>query len=335
VQIDQIQKNKTKGMVIESSLQKCETYDSMLLLLNTKTWTSDHKKELVEDVVKAMRMGMHIICAHEAPGLGDDTVSSRNACPFELMFDVTPKFLSSGDANLYKTIAIPLKGEQWREPGLVLLADKIAKLPDEPCELSEKLEKLLDDKLEKIDEVFESLEQGTVETHPTVNPQRPEVPTTAATSHRHQAPPLENDNAGTQAVMIPEQQAAQVAEIHRALVEIARKLPQLEGSLESVETQNMGRHCNHAEPRRQEAWEVNPETILQIDQLSQQLSQAWRNLGTASGSERNNWLLEVEELKRQLLAAQGPLPQVFRERDSFSDALQHVDSDINRHLICL
>jgi len=135
--------------------------------------------------------------------------------------------------------------------------------------------------------------------------------------------------------MIPEQQAAQVAEIHRALVEIARKLPQLEGSLESVETQNMDRHRNHAEPRRQEAWEVNPDTILQIDQLSQQLSQAWRNLGTASGSERNNWLLEVEELKRQLLAAQGPLPQVFRERDSFSDALQHVDSDINRHLICL
>jgi len=97
----------------------------------------------------------------------------------------------------------------------------------------------------------------------------------------------------------------------------------------------MGRHCNHAEPRRQEAWEVNPETILQIDQLSQQLSQAGRNLGTASGSEKKNWLLTVEELQRQLLAAQGPLPQVFRERDSFSDALQHVDSDINRHLICL
>jgi len=152
------------------------------LLLHTTTWTSDHKQELVEDVVKAMRMGMHIICAHEAPGLGDDTVF-QECLPFELMFDVTPTFLSSGDANLYKTIAIPLKGEQWREPGLVLLADKIAKLPDEPCELSEKLEKLLDDKLEKIDEVFESLEQGTVETHPTVNPQRPEVPTTAATSH--------------------------------------------------------------------------------------------------------------------------------------------------------
>jgi hypothetical protein len=52
----------------------------------------------------------------------------RHECDFALMFrsDWTPDHLQSGPTNLYKEIALALKGAEWRTPGLVALARKIA-----------------------------------------------------------------------------------------------------------------------------------------------------------------------------------------------------------------
>jgi hypothetical protein len=40
--------------------------------------------------------------------------------------DWTPAHLTGGPMNLYKEIAIALKGLEWRKPGLVALASKLA-----------------------------------------------------------------------------------------------------------------------------------------------------------------------------------------------------------------
>ena len=52
----------------------------------------------------------------------------RHECEFALMFrsDWTPDHLQSGPTNLYKEIALAFKGAEWRAPGLVALASKIA-----------------------------------------------------------------------------------------------------------------------------------------------------------------------------------------------------------------
>jgi len=52
----------------------------------------------------------------------------RFACEFGLMFDDdwTPAHLTGGPTNLYKEIALALKGAEWRQPGFVAFASKLA-----------------------------------------------------------------------------------------------------------------------------------------------------------------------------------------------------------------
>ena len=45
--------------------------------------------------------------------------------------DWTPSHLQGGPANLYKEIALALKGAEWRKPGLVAVAFKVAAGGDE------------------------------------------------------------------------------------------------------------------------------------------------------------------------------------------------------------
>ena len=72
-----------------------------------------------------MRLGVRIYCIHEFPSV---VGPQRHACDFALMFDDewTPQHLKSGPANLYKDIALALKGAEWRRPGLVAFASKLA-----------------------------------------------------------------------------------------------------------------------------------------------------------------------------------------------------------------
>jgi len=100
--------------------------DHMLVLLDDRTWTSNAATAaLVEHIHEAMRVGVHVSCVHEFPAV---VGPPRHECEFGLMFsdEWTPPHLTSGSTNLYKEIALALKGNEWRKPGLVALASKLA-----------------------------------------------------------------------------------------------------------------------------------------------------------------------------------------------------------------
>ena len=100
--------------------------DHMLLLLDKRTWTSGEvTAKLVDDIHAALRAGVHILCVHEFPSV---VGPPRHECEFSHMFDDgwTPRHLADGPMNLYKEIALALKGDEWRQPGLVAVAAKIA-----------------------------------------------------------------------------------------------------------------------------------------------------------------------------------------------------------------
>jgi len=100
--------------------------DHMLVLLDERTWTSGaDTAKFVRHIHMALRIGVHIFCVHEFPAV---VGPHRHACDFAQMFndDWTPAHLTGGPANVYKEIDLTLKGEEWRQPGLVALATKVA-----------------------------------------------------------------------------------------------------------------------------------------------------------------------------------------------------------------
>jgi hypothetical protein len=106
--------------------KKLEECDHMLVLLDERTWTSGATTDgLVDDIHVAMAKGVHILCVHEFPSV---VGPARHECEFALMFndDWTPPHMVSGPTNLYKEIALALKGAEWRKPGLVALAAKLS-----------------------------------------------------------------------------------------------------------------------------------------------------------------------------------------------------------------
>ena len=99
--------------------------DHMLVLLDDRTWTSgESTAKFVEHIHVAMRKGVHLNCVHEFPSV---VGPFRHECEFALMFsdDWTPSHLTGGQTNLYKEIALALKGVEWRQPGLVAMASKL------------------------------------------------------------------------------------------------------------------------------------------------------------------------------------------------------------------
>jgi len=122
----------TKGKKVSAVLtfttdvRKLADCDHMLVLLDERTWTSGaDTAKFVEHIHSAMRIGVHITCVHELPSV---VGPHRHACDFTMMVhdDWTPAHLLGGQTNLYKEMDVALKGEEWREPGLVALANEIA-----------------------------------------------------------------------------------------------------------------------------------------------------------------------------------------------------------------
>jgi hypothetical protein len=119
------------GKHVGDSAVVVQKSEAMLLHLTADTWADEARsKRLAADVVEAMRKRLRIILAHEMPGVDD---AKRHACNFELFFSEvdghshTPRFLK--DANLYSTIAAPLKGGVFREISFGLLMRGIAEAP--------------------------------------------------------------------------------------------------------------------------------------------------------------------------------------------------------------
>ena len=107
-------------------MAKLAECDHMLVLLDERTWTSGETTAwLVEHIHEAMRAGVHLNCVHEFPSV---VGPPRHECEFGLMFgdDWTPRHLTGGKMNIYKEIALALKGIEWRQPGMVAFASKLA-----------------------------------------------------------------------------------------------------------------------------------------------------------------------------------------------------------------
>ena len=99
--------------------------DHMLVLLDSRTWTSgETTTKLIEEIESAISAGIHLLCVHEFQSV---VGPARHECDFALMFDrLDADHLQAGATNLYKEIALALKGAEWRVPGLVALASRIA-----------------------------------------------------------------------------------------------------------------------------------------------------------------------------------------------------------------
>ena len=97
--------------------------DHMLVYLNAITWTDD-PEALAVDIREAQRVGVHLQLCHEFRSVLDPG-SARKAQNFKYIMDATPPDLSSGARNIYKQIAISLKGGELREVGLAALASKL------------------------------------------------------------------------------------------------------------------------------------------------------------------------------------------------------------------
>ena len=96
-----------------------------LVYLNGETWTSGAVSEaFATEVECALELGVHVLLAHEMPGVGQP--EARHGVDFASFFDSdsTPKRLI--DAGIYNEVAVPLKGVAWREASMVLLARAVA-----------------------------------------------------------------------------------------------------------------------------------------------------------------------------------------------------------------
>mmetsp|Transcript_20685 Transcript_20685/g.61519 ORF Transcript_20685/g.61519 Transcript_20685/m.61519 type:complete len:631 (+) Transcript_20685:2-1894(+) len=100
------------------------TCDHMLVYLNALTWTHD-PEAFAADVREAMRVGLHLLVCNEFPSVLDPG-SARGALEFKRIMDATPADLKKWPTNIYSQIAIALKGGELREPGLAILAARVA-----------------------------------------------------------------------------------------------------------------------------------------------------------------------------------------------------------------
>jgi len=119
-------KKASAPLTFTTNVAKLASCDHMLCLLDERTFASgDDTAKFVEHIHEAMRVGVHVNCIHEFPAV---VGPPRHECEFGLFFgdDWTPAHLTGGKTNLYKEIAFALKGVEWRQPGLVAVASKLA-----------------------------------------------------------------------------------------------------------------------------------------------------------------------------------------------------------------
>ena len=114
---------KTPTLLLTSDVAKFDACDHMLLYLTSQTWTRGEASEaLGKELMQAMDLGVNVLLAHEMPGVGGQ--EARFGCEFGTFFScadgATPgELLKRG---VYSSIAVPLKGGEWRKASMVQLA---------------------------------------------------------------------------------------------------------------------------------------------------------------------------------------------------------------------
>jgi len=115
------------ALYVTTNLKDLSQCDHMLVYLTSTTWRSGEKSdELGEEIRTAMDEEVHLLLAHEMPGLGED--EARPACEFSTFFEhpdgATPQALLQ--AGIYGQIAVPLKGGAWRAASMVMMAQALS-----------------------------------------------------------------------------------------------------------------------------------------------------------------------------------------------------------------
>ena len=117
------------GIQIHStrSIDDIELCDHMLVYLTAHTWTSGKASAaFAKEVELAMHAGVRILLAHEMTGFGGQ--AARHGCDFNHFFACqdgeTPAHLLL--RGIYSSIAVPLKGGEWRKASMVLLLQGLA-----------------------------------------------------------------------------------------------------------------------------------------------------------------------------------------------------------------
>jgi len=97
------------------------TCDNMLLYLNSQTWTlGGASASLADEIRRALDLGVRVLLAHEMLGRGQE---ARFGCDFGSFFSCADG-ATPGDLlkrGIYSQIAVPLKGDAWREASMPLL----------------------------------------------------------------------------------------------------------------------------------------------------------------------------------------------------------------------
>ena len=103
--------------------------EHMVIYLTSATWTSgEESAAFTREVEEAQRLGIHLLLVHEFPSAVEDIGTTRGACNFNDFWNDgwTPRHLLTGNANVYKQIAIALKPGAWRDAGLATVALKMS-----------------------------------------------------------------------------------------------------------------------------------------------------------------------------------------------------------------
>ena len=106
-----------------AQLRECE---AMLVYLNRQTWgRGDASLAFGRHVALALSRGMPLLLGHEMPSIEDD---DRHGCQFALFFESgqTPQALIN--AGIYHTVAVPLKGGDYRPISIALLTRKLIEI---------------------------------------------------------------------------------------------------------------------------------------------------------------------------------------------------------------
>ena len=116
----------TRQLHVTRSLSNLQACDHILVCLNDLTWTRRNESAaFAAEVAQAMESGVNLLLAHEMPGIGQE---GRHPCGFDAFFScdrgTTPQALLRG--GIYTSIAIPLRGVEWREASMVMLAGALA-----------------------------------------------------------------------------------------------------------------------------------------------------------------------------------------------------------------
>ena len=112
---------------VTNDIEQLRNCDFMLVYLTAQTWTRpDASSMFGSEVGRAMDAGVKLLLAHEMIGVGGQ--ESRFGCEFANFFScddgATPRQLL--ERGIYGTIAVALKGGNWRKTSMVMLAKAFA-----------------------------------------------------------------------------------------------------------------------------------------------------------------------------------------------------------------